>query len=441
MNIDKLSLFLTVAAAAFAVRAVEVSDVTAKQRWPWNNVVDVSFTVSDLPAGETYRACLTAQSASGGAAYGARTFLSDPVVSAGANRIAWDFGADHPELYDPEMKVAVSLVPYSEATPIYLKIDLSAGPNAAKYPYAYTTSAPAHVQGATGEPCQTTELWLRRIRRPEKALVYGYFKYSGNNSFYGSMTKDYYVGVFELTQRQYELVMGSNPSYFSNTVYAASRPVESVVASRDLFGKNAAIQLHPEAIQADSLFGRLRARTGLPLTLPSYMQSEWACRAGDYGGEYYRYKVDGVELAKNDCARYNENSNMASATGDSDLSAGTAAVGSYAPNMFGLYDTLGNVAELTCELLTDWNGRGYAPDLAVLREAAGDETLGTTAENPVTDYCGRDLSTTYYRTFGGAWNNGLTIWYDDTKFAESAEYKWKNGTLKHLGLRLSMNVE
>ena len=106
------------------------------------------------------------------------------------------------------------------------------------------------------------------------------------------------------------------------------------------------------------------------------MQSEWACRAGDYGGEYYRYKVDGVELAADVCARYYENSNVSSATGDSDLSAGTAA------------------------------------------------------ENPLTDYCGRDISSVCYRTFGGAWSHGLTIWYNDNRYTESAKYKTEKGDLK-----------
>lgn len=161
------------------------------------------------------------------------------------------------------------------------------------------------------------------------------------------------------------------------------------------------------------------------------MQSEWACRAGDYGGEYYRYKVDGVELAADVCARYYENSNVSSATGDSDLSAGTAAVGSYAPNMFGLYDTLGNVTELTCEPEGNWAERGYALDFAELREAAGDETLGTTAENPLTDYCGRDISSVCYRTFGGAWSHGPTIWYNDNRYTESAKYKTEKGDLKY----------
>ena len=67
-------------------------------------------------------------------------------------------------------------------------------------------------------------------------------------------TKDYYFGVFELTQRQFELVMGYNPSFFSNKTCYASRPVESI-CGEDLYGGNFNIQRYPEKIKAASFFG------------------------------------------------------------------------------------------------------------------------------------------------------------------------------------------
>ena len=203
----------------------------------------------------------------------------------------------------------------------YLVIDLSSGPSSGYYPYRSSETGPE----LSGERCRTEELWLRRVpagrfRMGSAPDEPGRFVDEGLHEV--SVESGFLLGVFEVTRRQYELVMGSNPSYFSNTVYAASRPVENVTMYYELLGDNFNVQRTPAKIKADSLFGRLRARTGLPLTLPSYMQSEWACRAGDYGGEYYRYKVDGVELAADVCARYYENSNVSSATGDSDRGAG-----------------------------------------------------------------------------------------------------------------------
>ena len=95
-----------------ALQAVEISAVSAKQRWPWNNLVDVDFTV-DAPAGEIYRAVIDAKSASGDKVFSASTFVSDPMAKAGSNRITWDFGADYPNVRVEDLKVTVSLAPYS----------------------------------------------------------------------------------------------------------------------------------------------------------------------------------------------------------------------------------------------------------------------------------------------------------------------------------------
>ena len=426
----------------FALQAVEISAVTARQRWPWNNLVDIDFTV-DAPAGEIYRAVIDAKSASGGKVFSASTFVSDPAVKSGANRIVWDFGADYPNVRVEDLKVTVSLAPYSEALPLYLKIDLSGGPDAAKYPVTYTFTGPAHVQGASGEPCQTTELWLRRIRHYEGAMPFHRFSYtdSSADNFFGELTKDYYIGVFELTQRQYELVTGDNPSFFSNKTCYASRPVERI-NGKCLFGSNINIHTRPGSISKDSFFGKIRARTGLPLAVPSSMQFEYALRGGYYTGEYYRYKLRGEDgnlyvPSSLNIGRWKDNSE-GSPDGDSDTSGGTAAVGSYLANMFGLYDTMGNVYEITCEHVANWDYRGMSYDLEALREAAGDATLGKTKGNPVVDYFGKDDINSCWRTMGGSYakSSQLTIWNEGWYMEQLLE-----PGPSVVGVRVSMNVE
>ena len=46
------------------------------------------------------------------------------------------------------------------------------------------------------------------------------------------MTKDFYIGVFEVTQRQWELVMGDRPSYYNKEDCYATRPVEFITFGR-----------------------------------------------------------------------------------------------------------------------------------------------------------------------------------------------------------------
>ena len=446
----------TILALAFSIcaiaHAVEVSNVSAKQRWPWNNLVDVDFTVaSDVP-GEVYMVALDATCAGGAKTFSATTFASDPIVSSGTNRVTWDFGADFPNVRADDMQITVSLVPFSDTsvTPIYMKIDLSGGPNATRYPVSYSFTGPAHVKGATGEPCQTTELWLRRIRHPANVLVYHNWQYSGEDAYYGRQTYDYYIGVFETTQRQYELVMGRNPSYFTNKTCYASRPVEDFIARIHLFGtgvdngegSNMNIQKTPENLNANSFFGRKRARTGLPFVLPSSMQVEWAARGGAYGGEYSVYKVGGVELPLSAVARYTGNSGFVSGVTparDADLTTGTAAVGSYDPNEFGLYDMLGNVYELTCEYVKSAGTveREMRSDLVALRTAAGDNTIGKSAANPVVDWCGQDTAGNCYRIMCGAFNSSApSLWL----FTAQESATWNENAMYKTGFRISMNV-
>ena len=114
--------------------------------------------------------------------------------------------------------------------------------------------------------------------------------------------------------------------------------------------------LYPGAPHPSSFIGRLRTFFGgeIDFDLPSEAQWEWACRGG-YGRTLWN---DGSSIVAIDhdenldrLARYKwtttshadkyESLDVATcSTGD-----GTATVGSYAPNDFGLYDMHGNVAE------------------------------------------------------------------------------------------------
>jgi formylglycine-generating enzyme required for sulfatase activity len=127
-----------------------------------------------------------------------------------------------------------------------------------------------------------------------------------------TLTKPFYMGKYEVTQGQWENVMGSNPS--SNTK-GAKLPVTNVSWE-----------------DCQEFIKRLNSSNNGGYRLPSEAEWEYACRAGTRT----MYSVGG-NLTKSD-ANFDGSS--------------IKTVGSYRPNAFGLYDMHGNVWEW-CE---DWLG-------------------------------------------------------------------------------------
>ena len=78
-----------------------------------------------------------------------------------------------------------------------------------------------------------------------------------------TLTRDFYMGVFEVTQRQWELVMGNRPSAASNTLYYAMRPVE-MVSYMDIRGDNDGQNWPRDSkVDEESFMGVIRRKTFL----------------------------------------------------------------------------------------------------------------------------------------------------------------------------------
>jgi formylglycine-generating enzyme required for sulfatase activity len=228
----------------------------------------------------------------------------------------------------------------------YLVVDLSAGSEATSYPFAYQSVPP---EGGWTDEYKTTKLVLRKIPAgtftmgsPEDEMGRGSYE----TAHPVTLTKDFYVGVFEVTQKQWNLVMGKWPSYFSNTACRDSRPVEQV-SYNNIRGINAGSGWPANnAVDADSFMGRLRAKTNLDFDLPTDAQWEYACRARTTSSLNSGKNLTDEDACPNlaEVGRYWYNGGKDYST-DSDTSHGSAKVGSYLPNLWGLYDMHGNVLE------------------------------------------------------------------------------------------------
>lgn len=339
MNMKSFFL-LSAALTSVAASAVQVSNVSARQRWPWNNLVDVQFTVSDAPAGEAYVAELSAQYRNGEVKLAAKTLLSEPVVGVGTHTIVWDFGKDCPDFKADDMQMIVSVYPFSDATPVYLVVDVSGGESAAKYPVRYTTAAPVHTVGAN-DPCKTTEIWLKRVKGGTIAMGGGNSSYS-YPAYTCTLNDDYYLGVFALTQAQFENVAKSvkeDHSYFTNVASRATRPADRLTYAvlRDSHYGYPNDKEIPAG--TDTFISRMRAKTGLAFDLPTEWQWEYASRAGlttaRYPGAVYRSSENSLPSG----------GSIAAADRDWGAEYGTSYVDQYAPNGWGFYGMLGSVWE------------------------------------------------------------------------------------------------
>ena len=235
-----------------------------------------------------------------------------------------------------------------DGTSLYAVVDLSGGPDAEAYPVRYTNSAP----DVSRNTCRTTQLWLRRI--PAGTFIMGSPKDENGRwnddetQHEVTLTQDYFIGVFECTQKQWKLVMGDNPSANGND----TRPVESM-SYDDIRGvtDGAGWPEHGHEVDAASFMGRLQAKTGLVFDLPTEAQWEYACRAGTTtalnSGKNLTV-VDGEDPAMNEVGRYGYNQS----DGKGGYIWAHTKVGSYLPNAWGLYDMHGNVLEWCL----DWYG-------------------------------------------------------------------------------------
>ena len=161
------------------------------------------------------------------------------------------------------------------------------------------------------------------------------------------ISRPFYLGVYQVTQAQWQAVMGNHPSWFCASGHGANRvkgmdtsdfPVEQVS-----WDDVTAFLKNLSALDKE-------AQAGRKYRLATEAEWEYSCRGGASSYQTFHF---GTSLS----------STQANFAGNSPYGGGgkgpylerTCKVGSYQPNAFGLYDMHGNV----WEWCSDWYAADY----------------------------------------------------------------------------------
>lgn len=384
----KCAMALIAVFAFSAAGAATVERVIVRQQWPWHGLVRVEYRLRDVTSPVDIAVSLSVKGEQVAADPGAFSGALFAVSSAGVYSFTIDpakTGLSSVARAD-DLTVALSAVPASESSlfPLYRIYDLKTGA-------CENVTAGEIASGLRGSWCMADTNGARLVARFVNAAAITNIIWTGvnSNSAYkttklamrylpsgtvnllnrrdkqGTIGHDFYIGVYEVTQKQWELIYGTPAecSWVSDTkpvntvTYDSIRGADSTNYWSAMVGGNLP---HP-----DSFLGKLRKLTGgVAFDLPTRAMCDYATQVNSL----WRFTNDAFTVSGCEDGAWNddspfENIPLNKSSTDANLpgtyagnagSAGPAQVGSYACNKVGIYDTIGNVREWC----VDWHDSG-----------------------------------------------------------------------------------
>lgn len=441
MNAYRMTLAAS-AALTLCSLAVEPEITNVKMTQGARRVVTVEYTIENAPAVvtldiQTNGVSIGAANISGG---GHLTGEVNKVVEEdGTYRIRWDVASAWPDHDIPSGVRAVVSAWSMDTLPDVLVADMNSASNV-----NYYTSVDALPGGLLGNPIyRTSKLVMKRIHAAGIPWMMGSAQEVDRSntekkyevSHMVTLTNDYYMGVFELTQAQFYYLTKREPSVF--TLDGSMRPLDNiryVQLRQNHVGNSGVVEAsaYPNDPNPDSLVGTMRSFTGLKFEIPSDAQWEFACRAMNGDGKWndgssYTNGTSDANLpgrylynqANPGLVDYN---NLEQ--GDIGTENGTAEAGSFPCNGFGLYDMHGNVGEWVLDFPVE--DRTTLPD---------NDAHGAVNANGLVDLFGQKQTTRILR--GGAWCLGSS----SCRSAARSTLAGQTSHGSYRGVRLVINVE
>ena len=321
-----------------ASAAATVTLGTVQSHDPWDGQFDVSYTLSGVDAGTDYKVAFDVTA--GGKTAGVTNAVAR--LADGNFRQTLDtlglFGA---VTTDAKAKVRVSLIAVKSGTYVddatgeavgalgdVMVIDVSGGSAATGYPVSYISDV--DIGSLNCDVYKTTKIALLKVAA---GTAYPVDPTNGTATAVNTITpaKDYYIGMFPVTEAQYAQVMGGD---------ATSTAPKTAVAWSTLRG-GVATATAITSTSAEGFFQKLCAKCRDArgaiggFDLPTEVQWEIAARAGS-AAPFGSYLKDGETVVGSA-----ETSDEFAVLGETSAQG----VGSKLPNAWGLFDTAGNVWE------------------------------------------------------------------------------------------------
>jgi formylglycine-generating enzyme required for sulfatase activity len=245
--------------------------------------------------------------------------------------------------------------------------------------------------GVTNNPAyKTTKLVLRKIKAKDRHFYMGAAGITNEEVSIAqqysclasdifrvkvSFTNDYWIGVFEVTEKQYALLTGADASSISAD--ASVKPCKGIKYSA-MRGSPSSWGKWPAdvyEVTAGSVLSTIRDRiSGMVIDLPTEAQWEYASRAGTDTQLYCGRRLSGS--ANHENASADVAWNHGSTPQDENGNKSVMTVGLLLPNAYGLYDTLGNASELVRDI--------FDPEKPALTgNPSGPEPLTADIEEPM----------------------------------------------------------
>ena len=376
-----LAVIALIGVSALSVKAEgSITEVKCLQMWPFDRSVIINFKVEgdfdDAIEVKFYGSTDNGETSFDLTERG--TLRKDGSVGTiarpGKYKAIWTPDESFEDTVTDDMKVRVVLgdKPDPPSGGLYMVVDLESGD------ISYLDAVP---QGGWTEEYKTTKMVLRKVKAgkftmgsPEDEL--GRFLDEIQREV--KLTEDFYIGVFETTQKQYKTIKGNNPSDGIGDM----KPVERI-SYDDIRGseKGAGWPANND-VDETSFLGKLRTKTGKDFDLPTDAQWEYACRAGTTTALYDGNNLTDMDEDSNSnkLCWYYFNSGDTSLDPHDDESGyedtcSTHSVGQKLPNSWGLYDMYGNVKELCLDRFNKNESRSSDPVTDPVGPAEGNMRL------------------------------------------------------------------